>query len=146
MIDTGGSRLYTPELLALATELFRYPLTEDLQLRASGRSRTCGSTAEIGLRLDSNRALAAVGMRISACAMGQASSALLAKSAIGKSPDQVIAARDEIQGWLEGKGEIPQWPGFSVLQAAQELKGRHGAILLPWNAAVEALSKNPTNS
>lgn len=146
MIDTGLSKLYSPALLSLATELYRFPLEEDLPHRASARSRTCGSTIDIGLATDDDGSVAQIGMRVSACAVGQASSALLAKEASGRSSNSINDTRDGLESWLAGKGELPDWPGIEALQPARNLTGRHGAILLPWNAAVEALSKASTSS
>ena len=146
MIDTGLSRLYSPELLALATELYKFPLTDDLPQRASGRSRTCGSTIDIGLATDAGGRIERIGMRISACAVGQASCALLAREAVGVSSQEISETRDGLVDWLDGKRELPGWPGLAALAPARGLTGRHGAILLPWNAAVEALSNAPASS
>lgn len=141
-MNTGSAgKLYTPDLLALATELAHFPLTEDLPLGGEGRSRTCGSTAHLGVRLTSSGAIDAVGMRISACAIGQASAAIMARGMAGKTKGEVSAAQQQIARWLEQDGPIPEWPGFEAIEPARAYAGRHGAIVLPWNAAIDALSK-----
>lgn len=141
-MNTGpAGKLYTPELLALATELAYFPLTEDLPLRGEGRSRTCGSTASLGLSLNGSGAVETIGMRISACAVGQASAAIMARGMAGRPKDEVSAVQQQIAQWLEGAGPLPEWPGFEALSPARNYAGRHGAILLPWNAAIDALSK-----
>ncbi len=137
--------LYTPAMLSLATELAAYPLSGDFPLRASARSRTCGSTVEIGLRLADNGSIEAIGLKLSACAIGQASAALLARAASGKLPAEIAAARDAVAQWLAGNGVLPDWPGFELIEVARDSKGRHGALLLPWNAAVDALSMPQTS-
>lgn len=135
-------RLYSPELLGLATGLAAYPLTEDLPLRAEARSRSCGSVIALGLALDETGAgIARIGMRVSACAIGQASAALLAQGARGADTGQVIATADALAAWLAGEGALPAaWPGLAALAPALAHPGRHGALLLPWTAAREALS------
>lgn len=136
-----AGRLYSPELLALATGLAAFPLVHDLPLRAHERSRTCGSTIELGLELDGEGRIARLGMRISACAVGQASAALFARSAIGRSADEIARTSARIEGWLGSGGDLPDWPGLGVLEPARALTSRHEALILPWKAALSVLFK-----
>lgn len=142
---TAG-KLYTPAMLSLATELAAYPLEGEWPLTALARSRTCGSTIQLGLRLADNGYVDAIGLKISACAIGQASAALMARSISGRSSNEIRLARDAIQSWLSGAGELPDWPGLELIEAARDSSGRHGALLLSWNAAVEALSMAQASS
>jgi NifU-like protein involved in Fe-S cluster formation len=135
-----SSKLYTPELLTLATALASFPLKGDLPLRAEARSRTCGSALRLGLSLDDKGLVFAVGMRVSACAIGQASAALLAQGAEGRSPTDISLTAAALDDWLSGAGDLPTWPGLEALVPARDHPGRHGALLLPWKAAFEALS------
>lgn len=80
-------------------------------------------------------------MQVSACAIGQASAALLARGSIGAAPEDIIATANDLERWLAGEGDLPRWPGLAPLTPALAHPGRHGALLLPWNAAVEALSQ-----
>lgn len=135
-----SSKLYSPELLTLATGLAAFPLTDDLPLRAEARSRSCGSVIALGLALDDHGLVAGVGMKASACAVGQASAALLAQSIRGHDPDNVCETAEALGRWLAGEGELPHWPGIAALLPARDHPGRHGALLLPWTAARKALS------
>lgn len=132
--------LYSPELLALATGLADYPLDPALPLRAEARSRTCGSTIAVGFELGSDGSIERVGMQVSACAIGQASAALLARGCLTVDPEQVMRISDDLARWLAGEIELPRWPGLAALVPARAHPGRHGALLLPWKAACEALS------
>lgn len=134
------AKLYSPALLGLATGLADYPLDPALPLTAVARSRTCGSVITIGLMLDADRRVARIGMQVSACAIGQASAALLAQGIIGAAPAQIAATAEGLERWLAGEGELPPWPGLEPLTPALLHPGRHGALLLPWKAACEALS------
>lgn len=131
--------LYTPEVLALAIELARHPLTDDLPLRGEARSRSCGSTIALGLAFDAEGAIARVGLRSHACAIGQASAAIFAANAAGVTVGDVRATRTAVAAWLAGEGALPEWPGFAAIAAARDYPARHGAVMLPWDAAVEAL-------
>jgi NifU-like protein involved in Fe-S cluster formation len=136
----ASSKLYTPELLGLAAGLAAFPLTDTLPLRAEARSHTCGSTIAVGFALDTGGRVAKVGMKVTACAIGQASAALLAQAILGESPDRVCEVADALRRWLAGEGEVPEWPGIAALLPARAHPGRHGALLLPWTAACKALS------
>ncbi len=137
----ASAKLYSPELLALATGLAGFPLTDDLPLRAEARSRSCGSVIALGIALGDGGQVTQIGMKVSACAVGQASAALLAGAAAGRTPQAVQQTANALERWLAGEGELPAWPGIAALAPAREHPGRHGALLLPWKAATEALSQ-----
>lgn len=80
-------------------------------------------------------------MKVSACAIGQASSALLAQGAGGQTPATITAAAEALEQWLSCEGVLPEWPGIQALAPARDHPGRHGALLLPWTAARAALSQ-----
>jgi NifU-like protein involved in Fe-S cluster formation len=133
--------LYTPELLALAVSLARWPLDEGAQYRGDARAAVCGSTVTFSCSLDAKGAICAPGLRVSACAVGQAAAALFIAHAAGLDRGQIAAAHDRIAAWLTDGGDVPDWPGFAVLEPARAYPARHGAILLAWNAALAALPK-----
>jgi NifU-like protein involved in Fe-S cluster formation len=139
----NAARLYTPEVLGLAVELAQWPALPDAVAVAEARSPTCGSTLVLGLRQDGEGAVAALGMQVRACAIGQAAAALFARNAIGRHPAEIMTARDAIARWLVGDGERPDWPGLDLLEPARAYPARHAAILLPWQAAADALSPAP---
>jgi NifU-like protein involved in Fe-S cluster formation len=142
----GGGALYTPDLLALAVSLAEYPLCDDLPLTGEARSRTCGSTLAAGLACDPAGRIERLGLRVAACAVGQASAALFAQSAVGSDASHIAATLNEFERWLAGEGPLPDWPDLAILEPARAYPGRHGAMLLPWIAAQDALSKLPARS
>lgn len=133
-------KLYTPEVLGLATALADYPLADDLPLRAATRSPLCGSSLEIGLATDEAGKIVRLGMKVHACAIGQAAAALFAQDAAGKDRAGIAQAMADLRDWLEHASSVaPDWPGLSVLAPARDHPARHGAILLAWRGALEAL-------
>lgn len=139
MTGARAPALYSPQLLALAVELAGYPLDRSAAALGEARSRTCGST----LVLSSARTdrIAQVGLRVTACAVGQAAAAIFSASSEGLDRDAIAAHSAAIERWLDDAGELPDWPRFELLAAARPHRGRHEAILLPWRAALDALSK-----
>ncbi|RJX66411.1 iron-sulfur cluster assembly scaffold protein [Tsuneonella suprasediminis] len=133
-------------MLALAVSLAGYPLLTDLPLSGEARSRTCGSTLSVGLACDSAGRIERLGLRVAACAVGQASAALFARAAVGSDASHIAATLAEFERWLADEGPLPDWPELAILEPARAYPGRHGAILLPWIAAHDALSKLPARS
>jgi hypothetical protein len=41
---------------------------------------------------------------------------------------------------VAGEGSLPDWPGLATIAAARDYPGRHGALMLPWTAALQLLS------
>lgn len=138
-----SARLYTPELLALAVELAEYPLQPALPRIGDARSRSCGSRVRIACSLAADDRIERLGLEVTACAVGQAAGAIFAAGAAGKALDEMEGALVGIENWLEGSDAVPRWPRIDRLAPARGFPGRHGAILLPWRAAVEALSNPP---
>lgn len=133
--------LYSAELLALAVELADCPFDQAAPLTGTARSRTCGSSVTLSGRADRAGTLQDVGLRVSACAVGQAAAAIFVAGAAGRTASAIEAARRQTARWLAGSGPRPDWPGIEALEVALPHVGRHQAILLPWNAAIDALSK-----
>ncbi|KQM17450.1 iron-sulfur cluster assembly scaffold protein [Novosphingobium sp. Leaf2] len=132
--------LYTPEVLGLAIELAAYSLADDLAFQGEARSKSCGSAIVLGLTLDAEGAVERVGVKSHACAIGQASAAIFAQSVRGMTGAQIRSARDAIAVWLDQGGATPDWPGLETIAAARAYPARHGAVMLPWTAATQALS------
>lgn len=140
MAQSRPAKLYSPAVLGLATGLSAFPLDDALPLRAEARSRSCGSVITLGLRLGDDARIARIGLRVSACAIGQASAAILAQSAATRDPAEIAATATAIADWLAGDAAVPVWPGLDALILARDHPGRHDALLLPWKAACMALS------
>jgi NifU-like protein involved in Fe-S cluster formation len=136
----AAERLYTPELLALAVELAEWPPIETAPLHAEVRSPTCGSTLAMDLKTDDQGRIERLGMRVRACAVGQASAAVFARHACPHGEREIALALAKLEAWLEDQGPAPEWPGLALIAAARDYPARHGAMLLPWKAALAALS------
>ena len=136
----SAARLYTPELLALAVDLARWPRLGDARLHGDARSPTCGSTLAMDLALDGAGRIERLGMAVRACAVGQASAAIFAREALGRGAEDIAQALGELESWLAGGGRLPNWPGLTAIEPARAYPARHGAMLLPWKAALAALS------
>lgn len=142
---SAAERLYTPELLSLTLELAKYPYRGKYALHGSARSRSCGSTLALGLLLDDEQRIETLGMQVKACAIGQATAALFADYASGKRLEELAASRREMESWLAGSGARPDLPRLELIAPARDFPARHGAMMLSWDAAIDALSSMSSN-
>ena len=137
---SAAERLYTPELLGLAVELAQCPPLETVTSRGEARSPACGSTSALDLAAGADGRIERLGMRVRACAVGQAAAAIFAREAVGRDAAELSLVLSQFEAWLAGRGARPDWPGLEAIAPAREYPGRHGAMLLPWKAALTALS------
>jgi len=136
--------LYTLDILRLAAESSAFTRLIAPDVSATQRSALCGSHVVIDLAL-SDGIVTATGGEVRACAFGQASTTLFARSAIGKSSREIEVARGAVRAWLDkADAPAPRWPGIEVLAPARAKPARHVAILLPFDAALAALTKIAT--
>jgi NifU-like protein involved in Fe-S cluster formation len=131
--------LYTTEILRLAAELPEPRALGREDGRSDLRSPTCGSRVGVAVQLKNGR-VEAISADVQACAYGQASSALMVASAVGKNRTEVAAALQALQSWLDGTAEHPgAWPRLHALEPARTRASRHGAILLPFRTLLAAM-------
>ena len=132
--------LYTTDILRLAASLAEPCVLENECGRAELRSPTCGSRITVAVALDEDRRVTGVTQQVHAWAFGQASAALMERSAIGRRHDDAAAALLALSAWLAGESEdAGEWPGLVALEPARSRRSRHGAILLPFRALLAAL-------
>ena len=142
----NSAKLYTPGLLSLSAALAAFPLNDGFENIAETGSRICGSSITLGVNCDADTRVQEIGMLLSACAIGQSSAAVLALSAKGRPAADFHKTLSDIEAWLAGQGALPEWPEFDALAPALPHAGRHGALLLPWQAMIIALSTEPLSS
>jgi NifU-like protein involved in Fe-S cluster formation len=94
---------------------------------------------QLGIDHDAAGLINRVGMKVTACAIGQASAAIMAQGIAGRSDAELAAVHQGLMAWLAGAGALPDWPQLELLAPALPYTARHGALMLPWNAATEAL-------
>ncbi|MFI0395284.1 iron-sulfur cluster assembly scaffold protein [Paracoccus jiaweipingae] len=140
MSDSDLMQLYSRRILALAADIPHLGRLDAPDATASVRSPQCGSTVTVDVGVTDAR-LTRLGMEVRACALGQASAAVLGAAAPGQSLDSIRKGRDQLQAMLTSGGPVPDAPfdGLEVLLPAREFANRHASILLAWNATVQAM-------
>ena len=130
--------LYNQDILRLAASIPHHQRLAEPQASVEKRSPTCGSRVTADVRMADGR-LAAMGLDVKACALGQASTALMAAQAIGMSAAELEQARDRLTAYLAGTSEdLDFWPGLAVLAPSRGYPPRHASIRLGFEAIAEA--------
>ncbi len=133
------SALYNRDILRLAASLVAGDRLDKPDGMAEARSPICGSRIHAEVRLGSNGTVEAIALRANACALGQASAAIVRANATGSALDTLAAIRAGLAAALSGKGDMPvDWPELSLLSPARDYPSRHAAILLPYDAVLAA--------
>ena len=134
------SALYNTDILRLATNIPHLGRLEDAQAHVELRAPVCGSRVAIDVSLDDAGRVAVFAQTVNACALGQASAALLGAHVIGCSLAEVATARDALRDYLKGaRDDFGDWPGLGIFAAARPHSARHASILLPFEATAEAM-------
>jgi NifU-like protein involved in Fe-S cluster formation len=133
------SALYNRDILRLATALEAGDRLQNPDGTAECRSPICGSRIAADVNLTKDGIIAEIALRANACALGQASAAILRSNAVGVDIAAIANIRDVIEMALKKQGEMPQiWHDLAILTPAREYPSRHAAILLPYDALLAA--------
>jgi NifU-like protein involved in Fe-S cluster formation len=134
-----SAALYNSTILRLATAIPHQARLANPQASVEKRSPVCGSRVTVDVRLDDDGRVAELGQLVRACALGQASAALMGEHAIGRSATQLAAARDALTDFLAGRRDDPgDWPGLEIFEPARPHTARHASIRLAFEAVAEA--------
>ncbi|MEG3083811.1 iron-sulfur cluster assembly scaffold protein [Sphingomonas sp. PB2P12] len=130
--------LYNAEILRLAATIPHHERLPEPMATAERRSPICGSRVTVDVAVNDEGKVSEVGLLVRACALGQASSSLLASNILGRTPAELAAARDALTAWLAREGDAPDWPGMDIFTPALDYTARHPSIRLAFEAAAEA--------
>jgi NifU-like protein involved in Fe-S cluster formation len=134
--------IYNRRVLELAADIPRLGRLSAPDASAKAHSRLCGSTVTIDLKVEGGR-VSDFAHDVRACALGQASSSLMARHVVGSTPEELIALREEMLAMLKVNGAPPQgkWADFAVLEPVRDYKARHASTMLTFDAVVDALGQ-----
>ncbi len=133
------SALYNRDILRLASSLVAGERLENPDGVAESRSPVCGSRIHAEIAMADNGTIAAIALRANACALGQASAAIVRAHAAGSHLHSIAEIRDAVEMALKQNAEIPShWPELALLAPARDYPSRHAAILLPFDAVLAA--------
>lgn len=134
--------LYSAKVLALAANMPRAGRLPHPQGTAEKVSKLCGSRVLVDVALENGR-VSDFAQEVKACALGQASAAVLGAHVIGASVEELEAARDALKAMLKEGGPAPEgrFGDLKALEVVRDYPPRHASTLLAFEAVVEAAHK-----
>jgi NifU-like protein involved in Fe-S cluster formation len=134
------NEIYNKRILELAADIPRQGRLSHADGSATAHSKLCGSTVTVDLALKDGRVVD-FSHDVKACALGQASSSIMARNIIGSTSDELRALRLEMRAMLKENGPPPhgKWADLAILEPVREYKARHASTLLTFDAVVSAL-------
>jgi NifU-like protein involved in Fe-S cluster formation len=134
--------VYNSRILELAGNIPRLGRLSAPDASATAHSKLCGSTVTIDLKMDGDT-VTDFAHDVKACALGQASSSIMAQHVIGARADELRAIRENVRRMLKENGAPPsgKWADIAVLEPVRDYKARHASTMLTFDAVVSAIDK-----
>lgn len=138
------SDLYHNRILELAAGIPNLGALENAQGSVEKVSRICGSTVRVDVRLsEDGETVEAIAVDPKACALGQATTSILAEHAVGATVNEIVVARDAMRAMLKENGAPPEGRFWELrhLQAVADYPPRHTSTMLAFDAAIAAIEE-----
>ncbi|WP_082352517.1 iron-sulfur cluster assembly scaffold protein [Rhizobium sp. AAP43] len=134
--------IYNTKILEFAGNIGRIGKLADAQAVAEKHSKLCGSRVKVYLCLDKG-VVSDFSHEVKACALGQASSGIMARHVIGATPQELRQARLEMLAMLKEDGEGPagRFEDMRFLKPVRDYKARHASTMLTFDAVVDCLNQ-----
>jgi NifU-like protein involved in Fe-S cluster formation len=137
------NEVYNRRILELAAAMPRIGRLEQPDASATALSKLCGSTVTIDLKMDGDT-VTDFAHEVKACALGQASSSIMARNIVGSKASELKALRESVRKMLKENGAPPangKWVDIAVLEPVRGYKARHASTLLTFDAVVDAIGQ-----
>ncbi len=135
--------VYNRRIIELAGNIPRIGRLANPDATATAVSRLCGSTVTIDLKMDGDK-VSDFAHEVKACALGQASSSIMASHIVGSSAGELRALHEGMRKMLKENGKPPaegKWTDIAVLEPVREYKARHASTMLTFDAVVDAIGQ-----
>jgi SUF system NifU family Fe-S assembly protein len=140
--NTMLNEVYNSRILELAGNIPRLGRLSDADATATAHSKLCGSTVTVDLKMEGDT-VTDFSHDVKACALGQASSSIMARNVIGAKADELRSLRETVQRMLKENGAPPsgKWADIAVLEPVRDYKARHASTLLTFDAVTAAIDQ-----
>lgn len=134
--------IYSAKILSYAGNIGRLGAMDDADCSADAHSRLCGSRMTVYLKLEDGH-VSDFSHEVKACALGQASAAIMAETVIGATPEEILTARDAMLAMLKSSGDGPdgRFAEMRCLLPVKDYPARHGSVMLTFVATAKALER-----
>jgi SUF system NifU family Fe-S assembly protein len=134
--------IYNSRILEFAGNIPRIGTLPDADAEANAHSKLCGSRVKVYLKLDGDT-VSDFAHEVKACALGQASSSVMARHVIGATVAEIRQAREDMLAMLKADGEGPggRFEDMRFLKPVKDYKARHASTMLTFDAVVDAIGQ-----
>ena len=134
--------VYNAKILDYAGNIERIGRLDNPDATAKAHSKLCGSTVVVDIQQE-NGVVTDYAQDVKACALGQASSAILAKNVIGASLEELSTARQQMLAMLKENGPPPtgKFEELKFLEPVRDYRARHASTMLAFDAVVSAMQQ-----
>ena len=134
--------VYNRRILELAGSIPRVGRLAAPDASATAHSKLCGSTVTVDLKMDGD-VVTDFAHEVKACALGQASSSIMARNVVGANAQELRTLRETVRRMLKDNGTPPagKWADIAVLEPVRDYKARHASTLLTFDAVVSAIDQ-----
>lgn len=138
MIDA----VYNAKILGFAGNIGRTGRLEGPHASAKAHSKLCGSTVLVDLCMEDG-VVTDFAHDVKACALGQASSAIMAEHVVGSTADELRTLRQTMLAMLKENGTPPEgrFEDLRYLEPVRDYKARHASTMLTFDAVVDAIDQ-----
>jgi SUF system NifU family Fe-S assembly protein len=134
--------IYSTRILELSANIRSVERLADPDGTATAHSKLCGSTVTIDLKMQDDT-VTDFAHEVKACALGQASSSIMARNVIGAKAAELRELRETVHRMLKENGAPPdgKWADVAVLEPVRDYKARHASTMLTFDAVVSAIDQ-----
>ncbi|MCL6708057.1 iron-sulfur cluster assembly scaffold protein [Pseudomonas sp. R2.Fl] len=134
--------IYNSRILEFAGNIERTGALSDPDAIADKHSKLCGSRVRVYLKMDGDT-VTGFSHEVKACALGQASSSIMARHVIGATAAELRRAREDMLAMLKEGGEGPtgRFEDMRYLKPVKDYKARHASTMLTFEAVVDCLDQ-----
>ncbi|MBX3597166.1 MAG: iron-sulfur cluster assembly scaffold protein [Rhizobiaceae bacterium] len=134
--------VYNAKILGFAGNIGRIGRLDHPDATATAHSKLCGSTVTVDLAMKDG-VVTDFAHIVKACALGQASSAVMAEHVVGASAEELRAVREAMLKMLKENGPPPQdrFADLKYLEPVKDYKARHASTMLTFDAVVDAIGQ-----
>ncbi len=134
--------IYNAKILGFAGNIERIGRLEHPDATAKAHSKLCGSTVTVDLKMQDG-IVTDFAHEVKACALGQASSSIMARHVIGATAEELRQARRDMLAMLKEGGDGPggRFEDMRCLKPVRDYKARHASTMLTFDAVVDAIGQ-----
>ena len=134
--------VYNAKILGFAGNIARIGRLEHPDATAKAHSKLCGSTVTVDLKM-ADGVVTDFAHDVKACALGQASSSIMAQHVVGASAEELRTVRDTMLKMLKENGAPLEgrFADLKYLEPVRDYTARHASTMLTFDAVVDAISQ-----